>query len=406
MGLFFADPLFERFAFRALSHAPYGGADFGECFATASQITPGDGDSWFRAWSATADRVCEIADACAAAGHAVSAREAWLRASNYHRTAWLPLFGAPVDPRLVEAFDREAGAFARAAALMTPAVEAVEIPYEGTTLPGYFHRADDSGLPRPTLIATNGYDATVHEAHFAHAVAAVRRGYHCLTFDGPGQGRPLIHQGLVFRPDWEAVVGPVVDYALTRPEVDPQRIALIGWSFGGYLAPRAASGEHRLAACIADPGQWDLLEALRTFLPLDPAARERLPQITPADLEAFEALVRSDPYLHWTFRRALWVHGLDSIADYLRIAGDYSLRGRAEKIRCPTFVAWAEADPIARFAEQLHAALRCPRTLVRFTTAEGAGGHCEETARSLFHQRAYDWLEAVFASPRTSDPGR
>ena len=120
MGLFFADPLFERFAFRALSHAPYGGADFGECFATASQITPGDGDSWFRAWSATADRVCEIADACAAAGHAVSAREAWLRASNYHRTAWLPLFGAPVDVRLVEAFDREAEAFARAAARLLP----------------------------------------------------------------------------------------------------------------------------------------------------------------------------------------------------------------------------------------------------------------------------------------------
>lgn len=397
MGLFFSDPLFERFAVRALSHAPYGGADFGECFVTASQITPGDPDSWFRAWTDTANRVCEIGDSCAAAGHAVSAREAWLRASNYFRTAWLPLFGAPVEARLVEAFDRESEAFAQAAARMEPAVEAVEIPYEGTTLPGYFHRADASGQPRPTLIATNGYDATVHEAHFAHAVAAVRRGYHCLTFDGPGQGRPLIHQGLVFRPDWEAVVSPVVDYALSRPDVDPQRIALIGWSFGGYLAPRAASGEHRLAACIADPGQWDLLEALRTNLPLPPAVRERLPAIAPADLEALEAQIHSHPSLQWTFRRALWVHGLESLADYFRIAGEYSLRGRADLIRCPTLVAWAEHDPIARFAEQLHAALHCPSTLVRFTAAEGAGGHCEEMARSLFHQRAYDWLDGVFA---------
>lgn len=405
MGLFFADPLFERFAVRALSHALYGGADFGECFVTASQLAPGDPDSWFRAWTATADRVVAIADACAAAGRSVSAREAYLRASNYYRTSYLPLFGAPVEARLVEAFDREAEAFAQAAARMVPAVEAVEIPYEGTSLPGYFHRADDSGLPRPTLIATNGYDATVHEAHFAHAVAAVRRGYHCLSFDGPGQGRPLIHQGLVFRPDWEAVVGPVVDYALSRPEVDPQRIALIGWSFGGYLAPRAASGEHRLAACIADPGQWDLLEALRMTMPLPPAGRERLPEIAPADLEALEAQIRSNPYLDWTFRRALWVHGLESLADYFRIAGAYSLRGRAERIRCPTLVAWAEADPIARFADQLYAALQCPRTLVRFTTAEGAGGHCEETARSLFHQRAYDWLDAVFTSPRTPEPG-
>ncbi|MCT0224021.1 alpha/beta fold hydrolase [Synechococcus sp. CS-1328] len=405
MGIFFPDPLFERFAVRALSHALYGGADFGECFVTASQIAKGDPDSWFHAWTATADRVFAIADACAAAGRSVSAREAYLRASNYYRTSYLPLFGAPVEARLVEAFDREAEAFARAAERMVPAVEAVEIPYEGTSLPGYFHRADDSGLPRPTLIATNGYDATVHEAHFAHAVAAVRRGYHCLTFDGPGQGRPLIHQGLVFRPDWEAVVGPVVDYALSRPDVDPQRIALTGWSFGGYLAPRAASGEHRLAACIADPGQWDLLEALRMTMPLPPAVRERLPEIAPADLEALEAQIRSNPYLHWTFRRALWVHGLESLADYFRIAGAYSLKGRAERIRCPTFVAWAEADPIARFADQLYAALQCPRTLVRFTTAEGAGGHCEETGRSLFHQRAYDWLDAVFTSPRTPDPG-
>lgn len=221
MGHFFQDPLFERFAVRALSHALYGGADFGECFVTAAQITPADPDSWYRAWTATADRVFHIAESCAAAGRSVSAREAYLRASNYYRTAWLPLFGAPVDDRLVAAFDREAEAFARAAAGMSPAVEAVEIPYEGTSLPGYFHRADDSGQPRPTVIATNGYDATVHEAHFAHAVAAVRRGYHCLTFDGPGQGRPLIHQGLVFRPDWENVVRPVVDYALSRPEVDP-----------------------------------------------------------------------------------------------------------------------------------------------------------------------------------------
>jgi pimeloyl-ACP methyl ester carboxylesterase len=402
MGVLIDDPLFDRFATRGLCHALYGGADFGECFVTARQITPGDADSWHRAWTATADRVCEIADTCAAAGHAVSAREAYLRASNYYRTSYLPLFGAPVDARLVAAFDREAEAFRKAAARMAPAAEAVEIPFEGTSLPGYFHGADDSGRPRPTLISTNGYDATVHESHFAHAIPAVRRGYHCLTFDGPGQGRALIKQGLVMRPDWENVVRAVVDYALARPEVDPRRVALVGWSFGGYLAPRAASGEPRLAACIADPGQWDLLEAMRAGLPLSPEARQRLPEITPADLEGFQSQVRSSPYLNWTLRRALWVHGLDSPADYLRVAGEYSLEGRAERIRCPTLVAWAEGDPIARFAERLYAALQCPKALVRFTAAEGAGGHCEETARSLFHQRAFDWLDDVLKGVRAA----
>jgi hypothetical protein len=105
-----------QFAVRALSHALYGGADFGECFVTAAQITPADPDSWYRAWTTTAERVFHIAESCAAAGHSVSAREAYLRASNYYRTSYLPLFGVPVDDRLVEAFDREAEAFARASA--------------------------------------------------------------------------------------------------------------------------------------------------------------------------------------------------------------------------------------------------------------------------------------------------
>ena len=52
MGMLLDDPLFDRFASRALCHALYGGADFGECFVTARQITPADPDSWHRAWTA------------------------------------------------------------------------------------------------------------------------------------------------------------------------------------------------------------------------------------------------------------------------------------------------------------------------------------------------------------------
>ena len=88
-----------------------------------------------------------------------------------------------------------------------------------------------------------------------------------LAFDGPGQGAALLQRGLVLRPDWENVVAPVVDYALTRPEVDPARIALIGLSLGAHLAPRAASVEHRLAACIADCGAFDLYAGFLARLP-------------------------------------------------------------------------------------------------------------------------------------------
>ncbi|MEV4236907.1 MULTISPECIES: alpha/beta fold hydrolase [unclassified Nocardia] len=100
----------------------------------------------------------------------------------------------------------------------------------------------------------NGFDGTVEEMHFFGAVAAVERGYHVLSFDGPGQPGTRHHQGLAFRPDWENVVGPVLDYVAARPEVDADRIALFGVSMGGVLAPRAAAFDQRVAALIAVDG--------------------------------------------------------------------------------------------------------------------------------------------------------
>ena len=60
-----------------------------------------------------------------------------------------------------------------------------------------------------------------------------------------------------FRVDWEAVVTPVVDFALTLPGVDPQKIALMGVSMGGVLAPRAAAFEKRISALVANDGLYD-----------------------------------------------------------------------------------------------------------------------------------------------------
>jgi len=136
----------------------------------------------------------------------------------------------------------------------------VSIPYQDTTLPGYLFLVDDSGAPRPTIICTTGYDSTSQECYFVLAVAAMRRGYNVLAFDGPGQGGALHLQKLVMRPDWEAVITPVVDYALTRPEIQPDRIAGFGYSLGGYLLARAAAFEHRLA------GEAVLLDGRRPVL--------------------------------------------------------------------------------------------------------------------------------------------
>src|SRR3569833_200216 len=94
----------------------------------------------------------------------------------------------------------------------------------------------------------------LHVAGFA----ALERGYNVITYEGPGQPSVVRYQRRGFIAEWETVVTPVVDYLFTRPEVDTSRIALLGYSMGGFLAVRAAASEHRLAAVMAADAVYSL----------------------------------------------------------------------------------------------------------------------------------------------------
>lgn len=394
--------MWEAFGLRAAAYAYYGGADLGECLTTVERVGDnGTPDLWHREWSATADRLREIAVQCEHRGHKVSAREAYFRTASYYHVAYFPLFGSPVDPRLRVSFGSEETVFRSAARLCDPEVEPVEIPFESGSLPGYFLRAPGPPRPRPTIIHVNGYDSNIQEMYFAHGPAAQRRGYNCLLFDGPGQGRNLIRDGMSQRPDWETVVAAVVDFALCRPDVDPRRLVLSGWSFGGFLAPRAAAFEKRIAALVADPGQWDQSEGLKAF-GLSAEDLANLDRVDPVVFDTVEKRLRSpqaDPLMRWRIlQRGFWVHGVDSLYGLVREMARFRISGVAGNINCPTLIATAEGDPLAKGAQKLYDALRCPKTLVRFTATEGAAGHCESLARSLYHQRVFDWLdEALLA---------
>jgi len=198
----------------------------------------------------------------------------------------------------------------------------------------------------------------------------------------------------------EKVITPVIDYALTRPEVDPKKLVLGGWSFGGFLAPRAAAFEKRIAALIADPGQWDQRENLKV-LPLDPAVLADIEHADPVVLEPFEAWLRSpkaEPMLRWKIiQRGMWVHGAKNLCELAKEMTRFEISPVAGEIACPTLLTAAEGDPVAAGAQTLYDALRCPKTLVKFTEAEGAGGHCEGLARGLYHQRVFDWLDETLA---------
>lgn len=390
------DELLDAQVLRTIGSAPYGGADIGEALAAARKVHGTDLDSWYEVWTALADRVSALAAEAAAAGMSETARLAYWRASSYYRTAGVMLMAAPLDQRLVESSHRQTATFRQGAELMDQPPEIVEIPYEDTTLPGYFFAVDDDPRPRPTVILTGGYDSTKEEGYFYNAAAALARGYNALVFDGPGQGAVLVAQSLPIRADWEAVVTPVVDYLIARPDVDGTRLALIGPSLGAYLAPRAASVEHRLAACIADCGTFDMYAGFLRRLPgpLRSGFEAGHHTSVVAVREMLDHLAKQ-PTAGWSLRRGMLVHGVDTPLDYVEAMKPFSLADHAGDIQCPTFVCNGENDDISATAPELVAALTCPKEFVTFTAAEGAGDHCESGARTLFHARAFDWLDAL-----------
>lgn len=398
----FRDELHNEFGTWPLAYIPYGGADFGEIAAVGQMVEDGDDSAFYNAWNVFADRLAQQAEDALKCGHRQSAQALFLRASAFYGASYHLLYGDPVDPRLLAAFRKQMQAVNSGFALFEPAVVPLRIPYEETPLPAYLMPAPGREREvRPLLILTNGYDGTMTDMYFASAVAALRRGYHCLLFDGPGQGGMLYEHGVPLRPDWETVIRTVVDFALTQPIVDPKRIALNGWSLGGYLAPRGASGEPRLAALIADPGTWSIAGGFRQFvihkMGVAPEAAANLGELDEKTLGTFDAAIRGNRALNWkVVQRGFWVHGVNNLRDYLSSAEQFTMDGRAELIECPTLLTMAEGDSLGAFAPSFLEALRCEKTLLRFTAAEGAGGHCEMQNRSLVNQRVLDWLDEQF----------
>lgn len=393
----------ESFSFEALrtaGFANYGGADLGEVLVTAQAVPDGDEVSWHREWKATAERVEELGRESLAAGHNVSAREALLRASNYYRTAEFFRRDDPgSDPEVTMLSRRSRDTFVAAMPLFEFGFETVSIPYQQTTLPGYLYLVDGSGRPRPTVIYNSGFDSTAEESYFAIAAAALARGYNVLAFDGPGQGAALREQGLVFRPDWEAVISPVIDYAISRPEIAEHQIALFGYSLGGYLVARAAAFESRAAALILDDGIYDFHTAMLKAMP--PFLSEWIEQgKDDVAMPVIQLLMAVNTQARWGLRNGKWAMGVDSILDVPRAFKQYTLDGVADLISTPALILDAENDQFLKGEPQraAKAMTNADTTVVTLRKDEGAGEHCHMGAMSRLHQVIFDWLAKILST--------
>ena len=222
-------------------------------------------------------------------------------------------------------------------------------------LSGYLFTPGHAGGRLPTLLHVGGYDGTAEEL-YASVGPALERGYVFAAIDGPGQGSVLYDQRIPMRPDWEAVVPRMVEALIRHPQVDPNRIVLVGRSFGGLIAPRGASGEHRLAAMVVDPGQLEMGSAIMNRL----GELGKLLDDPAADAQ-FESLL-TVPALHALLAPRMVTHGLTSVRAYCRDLLRYTNEDTASAITCPSFVTDNETNTVSvGQGKVLFDRLTCPR---------------------------------------------
>jgi pimeloyl-ACP methyl ester carboxylesterase len=139
----------------------------------------------------------------------------------------------------------------------------VEIPYDGSSFPGLLVRAEAS-RPAPCMVFVNGLDSVkeiVYRCGIAQALS--KRGVSTLIVDQPGTGEALRLRGLTAIPNAEKWASPVLDVLAARDDVDREKIGIMGWSLGGYFAPRAAAFEPRFGLCVAWGASYDWGEVQR-----------------------------------------------------------------------------------------------------------------------------------------------
>ncbi|MFD1515274.1 alpha/beta hydrolase family protein [Halomarina rubra] len=407
MRVQFSSKAFDYQTLRALAYAPFGGSEAGEVLTTVERVPDGDTEAWYEEWHRTAALVDGAAATALDSGRERTAGHALLRAHTYYRTA--EFFLAADDERRPSTYDRSREAFRAGLDALGVASDRLSIPYEGTTIPGYLFVPDDREGPRPTVVCVGGFDSLAEELYFLCGVPeALARGYAVVLFEGPGQGAPLREQGLTARPDWEHVVGPVFDALEDEAAVDDDRLALVGVSFGGYYAPRAAAFDDRVAACVAFDHMHDLWRASAADAPRLATAMLYAPDAFVNGLARLGQRVSADS--RWLMENSRWVFGVETAADLQRTLREYSLADDARRIDCPTLVLAGEDDHFVpvELADEFVDLVGESASRHVFRTEEGAGEHCQVGNLTLATDTIYDWLDETLVRPGsgTDEEGR
>lgn len=333
------------------------------------------------AWRQVADQLEEQAVEAEKAGHLRTAGQKYFRASVYVSQAER-MQSARDTGRNVE-YQRSVDLLVRSFELIDPRTTKVEIPYAeagvSTSLPAYFHDASVAGEPTPVMVVWNGLDSTKEMmvgSGIHHELAA--RGISTLMVDCPGSGEALRLRGLTARVDTEAWAAACVDYLQARADVRADRIGLVGWSLGGYYAPRAAAFEKRLALVVAWGANHDWAAVQKRRL-----EREG-----------------ENPVPHY-WDHVLWVWGESDIDTFIKRSQAVHLDGVVEQITVPFLICHGERDrqiPLEYAHHSYGQAVNSPRRELRiFSAEEGATEHIGLDHFPHVVTYIADWVMDIFA---------
>ena len=310
-------------------------------------------DDWCGAWSHVAAEHEQLGREALSLGQTKSAGAHLARAAVYYHFAKFVFVNDLEQQR--EAHSSAVRCLNDALPHLDPPGQRLEIPFETGTLVGVLRRPNGPG-PHPLVVLVPGLDSAKEEFGTTEALF-LERGLATFSVDGPGQGEA--EYDLAIRGDWEVPGRAILDHLVTFRDIDPERLGVWGVSLGGYYAPRWASGDPRLRACIAVAGPFDFAECL----PAAPELTRNAFRIRSKSRDAQEALTR---------------------------AGELTLVGRAHDIRCPLLVVFGKQDRLIPWQQGQRLADEAAGELLLLER----GNHGCMNVAAFHRYRSADWMAA------------
>jgi len=310
-------------------------------------------DDIAREFIRAAERRERMAAAAEAAGHGVTAGENFYIASVLYGGAQWPIFensaeNLRLNGKKLECYGRYAG---RA----DHRIERVEIPFRDAQLPGWLHLPSGyAGGRVPCVVAVDGMDGFKEMMVSLHGDKLLSRALAVLALDGPGQGECTTRGVEVTGDNWLEVGRAVFPWVRSRPEIDPDRIAVYGISFGSYWATQLAASDDQLAGCAV------------ALVCHEPGCRTIFETASP------------------TFKlRFMYMAGYEDEVEFDRFAQSFSLQGIGARLRCPYLVVGGERDELSPIEHtyRLLQEVEAPKELVVY---QGEKHGLNATTASLF----------------------